>query len=244
MSIFDFVIIFIIGICFLFSFYKGMVREVFSFLGYLIGYILAMDYYEEFSITLQSMISQEIMSRLSEFTIVFIIIKILVALFIFFIVKVVFDLIGSLIRKGVAGNVVMSFPDRIIGGVLGSFKGLVIIAIIMFPLSLFRGGYEKVTQGSIITPYLENMIHLVSQEPYGKKFMDLSPDIAVDKIQKQIKSMGDLDTIAEQIKDKKDELLDKIQSKEKSNPKEGVMENYTKEDKSKLKDLIESFSNQ
>ena len=61
-----------------------MVREVFSFLGYLIGYILAMDYYEEFSITLQSMISQEIMSRISEFTIVFIIIKILVALFIFF----------------------------------------------------------------------------------------------------------------------------------------------------------------
>ena len=64
------------------------------------------------------------------------------------------------------------------------------------------------------------------------------------KIQKQIKSMGDLETIAEQIKNKKDELLDKIQSKEKSNPKEGVMENYTKEDKNKLKDLIESFSNQ
>ena len=244
MSILDFIIIFIIGICFLFSFYKGMVREVFSFLGYLIGYILAMDYYEEVSITLQSMISQEIMSRISEFAIVFIIIKILVALIIFLIVKVLFDLIGKLIRKGVAGNVVMSLPDRIIGGVLGSFKGLIIIAIIIFPLSLFRGGYEKVTHGSIITPYLEEIIHLVSQESYGNKFMDLSSGLAVDKIQKQIKNMGDLDTIADQIKDKKDELLETIKSNEKSNRKEGVMENYTKEDKNKLKDLIESFSNQ
>ena len=221
-----------------------MVREVFSFLGYFVGYVLAVDYHEEFSINLQSMISQEIMSRLSEFTVAFIVIKILVALFIFFIVKIVFDLIGRLIRKGVDGNIVMSFPDRIVGGLLGSLKGLVIIAIIMFPLSLFRGGYEKVTQGSIITPYIEKIISLVGQESYGNKFIDLSPDITVNEIQKQIKKMGDLDEITEQIKNKKDELLDTIQNRENKSPKEGVMENYTKEDKSKLNDLIESFSNQ
>jgi uncharacterized membrane protein required for colicin V production len=243
MSIFDFIIIFIVGICFLFSFYKGMVREIFSFLGYLVGYVLAIDKHEGFSVFLQSMISQEILTRISEFTIVFIGIKILVALFIFFIVKIFFDLIGKLIRRSVEGSFIMSFPDRILGGILGSFKALVIIAIIMFPLSLFRGGYEKVTHASVITPYLEELISLVSQESYGNKFLDLSSEISIDAIQKQIKKLGDLDIFSEQIKDKKDELADKFKNEVIIKQKEGAMEKYTKEDKNKLKDLIESFSN-
>ena len=242
MSIFDFVIIFIISICFLFSFSKGMVREVFSLLGYLVGYVLAMDYYEELASVLQSMVSQEIMARISEFAIIFTIVKILVALFIFFTVKVVFDLLGRLIRKSVEGSAAISFPDRIMGGVLGGVKGFVIVAIIMFPLSLFHGGYEKVTHGSIITPYLEKVIFLVSNESYGNKFLDLSSEMSVNEIQKKLKKMGDIDVITEQIKDKKDKLLDTIKGGVKNESEKGAMEKYTKEDKNKLNDLIKTFS--
>ena len=174
MSIFDFVIIFIIVICFVYSFSKGMVREIFSLFGYLVGYVLAMDYYEEFATALQSMVSQEIMARVSEFAIVFTVVKILVGLFIIFIVKIIFGLLGQLIRKSVEGTLAISFLDRIVGGVLGGLKGLVIVAIIMFPLGLFTGGYEKVTQGSIIAPYLEKIISLANQEPYIDKFLDFS----------------------------------------------------------------------
>ena len=53
-----------------------MVREIFSLLGYLVGYVLAMDYYEEFATALQSMVSQEIMARISKFAIVFTVVKI------------------------------------------------------------------------------------------------------------------------------------------------------------------------
>ena len=242
MSLFDFVIIFIIGICFVYSFSKGMVREIFSLLGYLVGYVLAMDYYEEFATALQSMVSQEIMARISEFPIVFTALKILVALFIIFIVKIIFGLLGRLIRKSVEGTLAISFLDRIVGGALGGLKGLVIVAIIMFPLGLFSGGYEKVTQGSIIAPYLEKIISLVSQESYIDKFLDFSSEISVDGVQEKLEKIGDLNTITQDIKHKKEELLDAIQGGIKNRPEEGAMDNHTKEDKNKLNDLLKTFS--
>jgi membrane protein required for colicin V production len=243
MSIFDYVIIFITSICCLFSFYKGMVREIFSLLGYLVGYVLSIDYYEEVTSILQSMLSKEIMVRISEFSIVFTIIEILVALFIFFAIKFSFDVFGRLIRRSVGGSIVISFPDRIGGGVLGILKGFVIVAIMMFPLSLFRGGYERVTQGSIITPYLEKVFSVASQEPFSKKFLDLTSDISVDSVQEKLKKMIDLNTITKDIKIKKDILMNNIKILPKKELKENAMEKYTDDDKNKLNDILETLSN-
>ena len=243
MSTFDYAIIFITGICCLFSFYKGMVREIFSLLGYLVGYVLSIDYYEEVTSILQSMLSKEMMVRISEFSIVFTIVKILVAIFIFFTIKFSFDIAGKLIRRSVGGSIAISFPDRIGGGVLGILKGFVIVAIMMFPLSLFRGGYERVTQGSIITPYLEKVFSVASQESFSEKFLDLTSDMSVDSIQGKLKKMSDLNTITKDIKIKKDELLDNINILTKKELKEEAMEKYTEEDKNKLNDILETFSN-
>ena len=242
MSLFDFFIIVVVGICFLYSFSKGMVREIFSLLGYLVGYVLAMDYYDEFATALQSMVSQEIMARVSEFAIVFTVLKILAGLFIIFIVKIIFGLLGRLIRKSVEGTLAISFLDRIVGGALGGLKGLVIVAILMFPLGLFSGGYEKVTQGSIIAPYLEKIISLASQESYINKFLDFSSEMSVDGVQEKLEKMGDLDAITQEIRHKKEELLDTIQGGITNKPEEGAMDNHTKEDKNKLNDLLKTFS--
>ena len=243
MSTFDYAIIFITGICCLFSFYKGMVREIFSLLGYLVGYVLSIDYYEEVTSILQSMLSKEMMVRISEFSIVFTIVKILVAIFIFFTIKFSFDIVGRLIRRSVGGSIAISFPDRIGGGVLGILKGFIIVAIMMFPLSLFRGGYERVTQGSIITPYLEKVFSVASQESFSEKFLDLTSDMSVDSIQGKLKKMSDLNTITKDIEIKKDELLDNIKILTKKELKEEAMEKYTEEDKNKLNDILETFSN-
>ncbi len=242
MSIFDYVIIFITSICCLFSFYKGMVREIFSLLGYLVGYVLSIDYYEDVTSILQSMLSKEIMVRISEFSIVFTIVKILVALFIFFTIKFSFDVFGRLIRRSVGGSIAISFPDRIGGGALGILKGFVIVAIMMFPLSLFRGGYERVTQGSIITPYLEKIFSVSSQESFSKKFLDLTSDMSVDSVQEKLKKITDLNTITKDMKIKKDELMNNIKILPKK-IKEDAMEKYTEDDKNKLNDLLETFSN-
>ena len=220
-----------------------MVREIFSLLGYLVGYVLSIDYYEEVTSILQSMLSKEMMVRISEFSIVFTIVKILVAIFIFFTIKFSFDIVGRLIRRSVGGSIAISFPDRIGGGVLGILKGFVIVAIMMFPLSLFRGGYERVTQGSIITPYLEKVFSVASQESFSEKFLDLTSDMSVDSIQGKLKKMSDLNTITKDIKIKKDELLDNINILTKKELKEEAMEKYTEEDKNKLNDILETFSN-
>jgi uncharacterized membrane protein required for colicin V production len=220
-----------------------MVREIFSLLGYLVGYVLSIDYYEEVTSILQSMLSKEIMVRISEFSIVFTIVKILVALFIFFTIKFSFDIFGRLIRRSVGGSIAISFPDRIGGGALGILKGFVIVAIMMFPLSLFRGGYERVTQGSIITPYLEKVFSVASQESFSEKFLDLTSDISVNSIQGKLKKMSDLNIITKDIKIKKDELLDNIKILTKKELKEDAMEKYTEDDKNKLNDILETFSN-
>jgi membrane protein required for colicin V production len=243
MSIFDYSIIFITSVCCIFSFNKGMVREIFSLLGYLVGYVLSIDYYEQVTSILQAMLSKEIMVRISEFSIVFTIVKILVALFIFFIIKFSFDILGRFVRRSVGESIAISIPDRIGGGALGVLKGFVIVAIIMFPLSLFRGGYERVTQGSIITPYLEKAISVVSQEPFSKKILDLTSDMSVDLIQEKLKKVGDLNAITKDIKIKKDKLLENIQIQTQKELKENVMEKYTKDDKNKLNDILETFSN-
>lgn len=242
MSNFDYVIILITSICCLFSFYKGMVREIFSLLGYLVGYVLSIDYYEDVTSILQSMLSKEIMVRISEFSIVFTIVKILVALFIFFTIKFSFDVFGRLIRRSVGRSIAISFPDRIGGGALGILKGFVIVAIMMFPLSLFRGGYERVTQGSIITPYLEKIFSVSSQESFSKKFLDLTSDMSVDSVQEKLKKITYLNTITKDMKIKKDELMNNIKILPKK-IKEDAMEKYTEDDKNKLNDLLETFSN-
>ena len=219
-----------------------MVREVFSFVGYLAGYVLAMDYYDELASMFQAMVSQEIMARIAEFKIIFVVVKIVVALIIFFIVKIAFDLLGRLIRKSMEGSAAISFPDRIIGGTLGILKGLVVVAIIMFPLSLFQGGYEKVTQGSVLAPYLEKIIHVVSQESYGDKIFDKIPEISIDGIQKNFEKISDLDKITQNMKTKKDKILKEVQGALKNEKKEKILEKYTEEDKNKLNDLLETFS--
>ena len=219
-----------------------MVREIFSLLGYLVGYVLALDYYEEFAIFLQSMVSQEVMARIAEFTIVFTVVKILVGLVIIFIVKVIFGLLGRLIRKSVEGTLAISFLDRIVGGGLGFLKGLVIVAIMMFPLGLFSGGYEKVTQGSIISPYLEKIISLVSQESYIDKFLDFSSEMSFDGLQEKLEKIGALNEITQDIKHKKEELLDAVKGEIKNSSEEDAMDNHTKEDKDKLNNLLKKFS--
>ena len=99
MTIFDIIVVFILGLFFMFSLFKGMIREVFSFLGYLTGYVLAINYNDELATMLQGMVTQEVMARITGFAIIFIIVKIAVTMIIFLAVKFIFGLLGQLIVR-------------------------------------------------------------------------------------------------------------------------------------------------
>ena len=137
MTTLDIIIIIVLGLFYLLSWFKGLIRETFSLLGYLGGYIFAINYNAELAEFLQGMVSQEIMARIAGFAIIFIVVKIVVALIIFVVVKFLFGLLGRIIRQFINGSKVLTLPDRFLGGIVGLCKGLVFIAIIMFPLSLF-----------------------------------------------------------------------------------------------------------
>ena len=242
MTTFDFLVVLIISLCFLFSFYKGMVRELFSLFGYLAGYVLAMNYFDEVTSMVQGMASKEILARIAEFKVISIIIKILIALFIFFIVRFFFNLLGRLIRKSMEASAIISFPDRVIGGALGILKGLIIVVAIMFPLSFFQSGYDKVTLGSLFSPYLEKIIQIVRHESYGKKIFDKIPAISLDDIPNSITKMSDIEKVTNDIKIKKDEMLKIFQEEIQNENNERILEKYTEDDKNKLNELLETFS--
>ena len=229
MTIFDIIVAVILGFFFLFSLFKGMVREIFSLLGYLAGYILALNYQDELAVWLREIVAQPVIARVVGFAIIF------------FVVRISFGLIGRLLRKFMAGSTVLSVPDRILGGVLGFAKGLVIVAVIMFPLSLFEDSYKKVTQGSVLAPYLEQIANFVSQEAHERNLLDKFPKVSIDDVKKKIKELSDLKELSEDMKAKKDEIMKSVQDKVKTESKEQTQEKYTDEDKAKLKDILKTF---
>jgi len=242
MTIFDFIVVAIIGYCFFVSFTKGMIRVVISFFGYFAGYFISTHYYIQTTIWIQSMASQETMARLIEFPIVFSILKIFCALVIFFLVKIFFGIFGRLVRKIMGGGSFISVPDRLVGGALGVLKGLVIVAIIMFPLRLFEGGYKKVVHKSILAPYLESFIEFINHQSFSNKIIDNLPEISVDEIKENLQQMSDLDRITQDFKSQKDKLLKKVEGAVSLAKDEKILENYTEEDKGKLKDILEKIS--
>ena len=242
MTIFDILVFFTIGSCFLFSLFKGMVREVFSLLGYLAGYIGAINYYDDLAVLIQSMVKEEVMARIAGFSIIFILVKIITALTIFFMVKIIFSFLGKLIRRFIDGTRVLSLPDRIIGGIMGLAKGLVIVAIIMFPLKLFEESYKRITQGSLFAPYLEGIVHVVKLESKDTILIDKIKNFSSDEFKKKFNVIGDLDKLKDEITIKTDKLLKTVRGSIKNNNKEKTMEAHTDDDKNKLKNLLNKFA--
>jgi len=125
---------------------------------------------------------------------------------------------------------------------LGVLKGLVIVAIIMFPLSFFEGGYKKVVHKSMLAPYLESFIEFINHQSFSNKIIDNLPEISVDEIKKNLQQMSDLDKITQDLKSNKDKLLKKFKGAAMPDNNEKILENYTEEDKGKLKDILEKIS--
>ena len=230
MTVFDIIVAVILGLCFLFSLFKGIIREVFSLLGYLAGYVLALNYQDDLAELLKEAVAQPIIPRIAGFVIIFLV------------VRISFGLLGRLIRRFMVSSTVLSIPDRIFGGVLGLAKGLVITAIVMFPLSLFEDTYKKATQGSVLAPYLEQIANFVSQEAHERNLLDKFPKISVDDVKSKMKQLSDLNKLSQDMKEKRDDLFREIQEKAKQAVKDKPQEEYSDEDKDKLKKMLNTFS--
>jgi len=226
MSTFDIVVFLILGLSFILSLFKGFIKEIFSLFSILGGYLMATNYQIAFSQIIFETISSEPISKLIAFVLIYIL------------TAIVISLMGRIFRSMVMSTTKLSLFDRLIGGVLGLMKGVVIVLVLTLPISFFPNIYQKLTINSLTAPYLEETLKYIDQNSNSfklrKKLDDLNINDAKEKVGQFIKS----NNMADKIEDLKDKLPNlEQQFKFKNKP----LDDHSNEDKTKLKDILKSI---
>jgi len=149
----DIVLIIILCITFILGLIRGFVKQIIGILAVVVGLALAIIYYPYVSQIFFSLISHRILSNFLGF------------LFIFLAVLGLGGLFSHLLSKLIKGP--FKFFDRVLGGVLGTLKGVLICVIIVFALLVFPINKNWLRK-SQLTPYClkvsQAIIHLIPQE--------------------------------------------------------------------------------
>ena len=122
MTIFDIIVCSILGLSFLSSLFKGFVKEVFSFLCYLGGFLLAIKYQGSFSKVLMESISNKPIAKVIAFSAIYVLTAIIISL------------MGKVIKGMLMSGPKLSIIDRLMGGVVGFGKGVIIVIAIIFQI--------------------------------------------------------------------------------------------------------------
>lgn len=140
----DVAILFVVGLSSLFGIWRGLVKEVLSLLTWVAALVIARIYSEAFSSFLVNMIDSENVRYVTAFAILFIVIMMLGTL--------ATHLMSKLLT--ITG---LKLLDRLLGGLFGVLRGLIIVLVIMFVSNVFVSETER-WQQSILVPYGMDMI--------------------------------------------------------------------------------------
>lgn len=217
MTLFDSIAALILVISLIYSMVRGMVREIFALLAYIGGYFAAITFGKKFSSNLEPYISNPTALQIISFALIFI-----VTLF-------AISLIGKGIQKLVHSAPGLSGLDRVFGGAIGLGKGIILLIILLFPLKFFPDIHSELTRDSIIAPRLIELSEALGRGLDKEKIVDKLPRFDLDGVKKQLKSLKDITNSI------KPEVI------ESENIKGNPQEDYTKEDKNKLKDILISL---
>jgi len=160
MNALDFIILSIIFISSLYSFFRGFIREVFSILSLVIGLLLAVKFYHVPAYQLSSWVNNLMIRSLIGFV------------FIFIGVSLVITLIGIIIRR-VFTVCKLGALDRVFGLLLGFLKGVFISMVIIFLLIFFLPRDHPLLIQSRLSLYLVDL---------GKIALEAAPDKIKNKI--------------------------------------------------------------
>jgi membrane protein required for colicin V production len=218
MTSFDIFVLVVLGFSLIFSLMKGFVREIFSLLSYVGGYLMAVKYQGTFAQVLMESIPSKPIAKLVSFGAIYIVTAIIISL------------MGKVAKAMLWSGTDLSTFDRIMGGVVGLARGVAILVAVMFPLQFFPEVAKKFTQDSYSTPYLEKVLDFVNKNPgtlnIRKKISDFDLEGAKDKFN--------------DLKDLKN-LTDKIDDLKKNLPgSDKPLDDYSKDDLNKLNDILKS----
>ncbi len=224
MSLFDSLAVIILSLSLIYSIFRGMVREIFSLLAYFGGYLVAIKFQDTFAKSLSTYISNDTACGIISF------------LLIFLATVVGISLLGKGFQKLVHSTAGLSGIDRLLGGIIGIAKAVIILIILMFPLKFFPELYGKVTRDSILAPHLNGISKTLVRGVKSNGLMDELPDINLSGVKEKFKNLKDIDKLAQDLTPKGWSPKDGNEEDEEmiGNPQE----NYTREDETKLKDLL------
>ena len=190
MTSFDATVFTVIVLSVVYSTFKGMVREIFSLLALAIGYLVAINFRDNLAEIMGQWVSNNTVSIILSFFILFVISLMLVAT------------LGALVRKYLLKSNTISGWDRVLGSIFGFVKGVVIVVIFLFPLRFFEDTYENLTKDSMVAEQLEELTdELGDQINFSNKEIEEIPE-SLDKLQRDLDPRESIEEIKEDIQEK------------------------------------------
>ncbi|RJQ44407.1 MAG: CvpA family protein [Nitrospiraceae bacterium] len=166
MNTLDICIIITICTAFILGLWKGLIRQVFSLGGVIIGYIFAKKYYEGLSNVIP--VAGQDLKKIVSFTVIFI--------FILIIASLAGWMLGRLLKKSD-----LDWMNRVTGGVLGFVKGGLIVIAVTVVLVTFLPSDSRLLKESKTLPYVIRSAEVLStvipgamKEKYYKKAQDVA----------------------------------------------------------------------
>ena len=225
MTTFDIIVFSILGLSVVLSLFKGLVKEIFSLLSYLGGYLMAAHYQQSFAQVFIEIIPSKAIAKLIAF----------IAIYIF--TAIIISLIGRVFRSMIISATKLSIFDRLLGGIVGFGKGLILIVAIIYPLQFFPNISQKLTQDSQTAPYLAKVLHLINQKSASLDIRGKLDNLDIDEAKEKVDELINLDNMADKLQD----LKEKLPSMEKQfNSEDKPLDEYSTEDLQKLNDIIKS----
>ena len=149
MALLDIAIIALILISVLVGFIRGFTKELMSIAGWVISIYLAFNFYEPAAKYFSQFVNQEILSNVIGGGAIFV-----VSLFLF-------SLIGYLISKAVSASGIKG-TDRVLGGVLGVARGVLIIGFLIVVASVFNVQNREIWQESQLIDHFEPVATIIN----------------------------------------------------------------------------------
>ena len=222
MTTFDVVVYSILGLSVIFSLFKGFVKEIFSLLSYLGGYLMASKYQGVFSQLIMESIPSKPIAKLIAFAGIYIMTAIIISL------------MGRIARGFIMSATQLSGFDRLAGGFVGFAKGVIIVVALTIPLQFFPEVSKKLMKDSQTAPHLAKVLAFANQNSDAlnirKKLTDFDMGGMTEKFE-ELKEMAD------QFEDIKISLPN-MEGNSKNGEK--PQDQYSKEDIQKLTDILKS----
>jgi len=218
MTPFDIFVYLVVGFSLVFSLMKGFVREIFSLLAYVGGYLMAVKYQGSFSQVLIQSIPSKPIAKLIAFIGIYLVSAILISL------------MGRIVKGMLWSGTNVSVLDRLFGGIVGIARGVVILIAVTFPLKLFPDLEKEITKDSYTAFHLSRALEFLSKNPNTLNIRKNLVDFDMEGAQNKLIELKNLKKLSNSITSLKKKLPDG------SKPQD----QYSKDDLEKLNDILKS----